>query len=66
MQIAVLGRIAIVLVIAAAVLGIVGMILIKRAAKKGEKRNAPENVTGNVSDLNDQFNRARYMDKDGK
>ena len=66
MQIAVLGRIAIVLVIAAAVLGVVGMLLAKRKAKRGDKQTEPKNVTGNFTDLNDQFNRARYMEEDGK
>ena len=55
---------------AVAALAGVGWLQSRRDAKTGK---APEKVTffseeevGNVSNLNDRFNRARYMDKDGK
>lgn len=55
-----------------AVLGIIGFILAKRkAAREGteydlreEAEVLPEKVVDNVFDLNDRFNRARYMDED--
>ena len=54
------------------VLGIVGYFLKKRDANKNPSSRAEneelfsEEEVGNVHNLNDQFNRARYMDKDGK
>lgn len=65
MQIAVLGRILLGLLILVAVLGIIGLILTLRAKKKGENVE-PKAATENVADLNDRFNRARYMSEDGK
>ena len=44
-----------------AVLGIVGIVMLKKKGKT-ETRDDTENVV----DLNDRFNRARYMDEDGK
>lgn len=44
-----------------AVLGIVGIVMLKKKGKT-ETRDDTENVV----DLNDRFNRARYMDRDGK
>ena len=54
------------------VLGILGYFLKKRNARKNpasQTEDEPflsEEEVGNVHNLNDQFNRARYMDKDGK
>ena len=64
MQIAVLGRILLVLLITVAVLGVVGWMQSKRAAKRGDATETREE-TENVADLRDRFNRARYMDMDG-
>ena len=51
--------------IAVAVLGIVGFFMTLRAKKRGEPEEMKD-PTENVADLNDRFNRARYMDKDGE
>lgn len=45
---------------AIAVLGIVGIAMIRR-----KKLQDSRNDTENVSDLNDRFNRARYMSEGG-
>ncbi|MBQ6236182.1 MAG: hypothetical protein IJK54_09710 [Clostridia bacterium] len=42
------------------VLGIVGIVMIRR-----KKLQDTRDDTENVSDLNDRFNRARYMSEDG-
>ena len=42
------------------VLGIVGIVMIRR-----KKLQDTRDDTENVSDLNDSFNRARYMSEDG-
>ena len=49
-------------------LGIIGFIQSRRAKKKGEAVGTPEELipSENVPNLNDRFNRARYMDQDGK
>ena len=58
--------------ITAVLLGIVGWAVARRnAAKKGASADDQDQVlsektVNNVSDLNDRFNRARYMDEDGK
>ena len=39
--------------------------LVREKQSDGETEKA-ESVTENVADLNDRFNRARYMDQDGK
>ena len=44
---------------------LIGLILFLRAKKKGTLA-AQKDPTENVADLNDRFNRARYMDKDGE
>ena len=54
-----------------AVLALVGWIQQKRNAAKGkadpaEEEFLSEKTVENVADLNDRFNRARYMDRDGK
>ena len=56
-----------------AVLAVVGLIQRKRNAAKGksdpaEQEAGPlsEKTIENVHDLNDRFNRARYMGKDGE
>ena len=38
----------------------------KRGGDPDETEKAQEKVLENVTDLNDRFNRARYMDQDGK
>lgn len=43
------------------VLGIVGIVMIRR-----KKLQDTRDDTENVSDLNDRFNRARYMSEDGE
>ena len=54
------------------VLALLGFWLKKRDAKNNPSSQAEdeaffsEEEVGNVHNLNDQFNRARYMDKDGK
>ncbi len=47
------------------VLGVIGLVMKKRSASQKDRGDpmSEENV-GNVNDLNDIFNRARYMDKD--
>ena len=65
MQVMVLEFILIVLLAIVAVLGVVGFILTRREKKKKEAAAERENVTENVADLNDRFNRARYMSEDG-
>lgn len=37
-----------------------------REKQSGEETEKAKSVTENVADLNDRFNRARYMDQDGK
>lgn len=54
-----------------AVLALVGWIQRKRNAAKGkadpaEEEFLSEKTVENVADLNDRFNRARYMDRDGQ
>ncbi len=54
-----------------ALLGIIGLIITKRrTAQKGTSTEGrdevlPEKTVKNVLDVNDRFNRARYMDEDG-
>ncbi len=58
------GFLAVVLVLA-----IIGFFLKRRDAKRGEaspEEVLSQQVVGNVADLNDHFNRARFMDQDGK
>ena len=64
------GQLFIVFITVVVLLGIVGWAMAKRkAAKKGASADdqvLSEKTVNNVSDLNDRFNRARYMDEDGK
>ena len=52
------------------VLAILGFFLKKRDAKMGytspEEDALSQKTVSNVADLNDDFNRARYMDQDGQ
>ena len=64
MQIAVLGRIALVLIALVALLGGIGCKLERRAKRRGEQTEAERSETENVANLNDRFNRARYMNED--
>lgn len=54
-----------------ALMGLIGFIITKRRAAKGEKDPSgqpaevlPERTVNNVFDLRDRFNRARYMNRD--
>ncbi len=53
-------------------LAILGFFLVRRdkkmnpSAREEEAEFFSERAVGNVQDLNDRFNRARYMDQDGK
>ena len=59
-----IGRFMLVFIIVVVVLGIIGIWMLKR--NKGRAgRNTSRSDTENVADLNDRFNRARYMDQDG-
>lgn len=64
------GQLFIVFITAVVLLGIVGWAVARRnAAKKGASADdqvLSEKTVNNVLDLNDRFNRARYMDEDGK
>ena len=64
------GQLFIVFITVVVLLGIVGWAVARRkAAKKGASADdqvLSEKTVNNVSDLNDRFNRARYMDEDGK
>ena len=51
--------------IVVAALAAIGLLMAHRAKKRGEAEPS-SNVTENVADVNDRFNRARYMSKDGK
>ena len=59
------GKLFVGFLIVVAVLGVVVLLMAHRAKKRGEAEPS-SNVTENVADLNDRFNRARYMSKDGK
>lgn len=67
-----LGKLFIGFIAAVVLLGIVGWIVSKRNA--GRKVSGsdqadeilPEKTVNNVLDVRDRFNRARYMDEDGK
>lgn len=52
--------------IVVAALAVVGGVIVWRRKKRGEGDSLREEVTENVADLNDRFNRARYQEKDGK
>lgn len=69
-----LGKLFVSFLAVVAALAGLGWLNTKRDVKKGrvtpeqaEKDVFPsEKVLGNIHNLNDQFNRARYMDKDGQ
>ena len=67
-----LGKLFIGFIAAVVLLGIVGWIVSKRnAGRKGSRSDQadeilPEKTVNNVLDVRDRFNRARYMDEDGK
>ena len=63
-----IGRLFLGFLAVVVILGIIGLVMRHRktnAHPDGEKV-LPEEVVENVNDLNDSFNRARYMDKDGQ
>ena len=74
MQIVVLTWILIGLFALIAVFGIIGAVMAivakkRKTAPEPEPEDndvLPEKVVENVADLNDRFNRARYMSEDGK
>ncbi len=52
-----------------ALLAILGFLLKRKDVRDGadqEEDVLSQRTVGNVADLNDDFNRARYMDQDGK
>ena len=59
-----IGRFMLIFIIVVVVLGIIGIWMLKRN-KGGAGRTTSRSDTENVADLNDRFNRARYMDQDG-
>ncbi len=64
------GKLFVGFIAAVILLGIVGWIISKRKTAKnapsaeGEEEALSEKTVNNVLDLNDRFNRARYMDED--
>ena len=48
------------------VLGLAGLIVFLCTRKKGEPVKPTKSVTESVADLKDNFNRARYQDRDGE
>lgn len=65
-----LGMLFVVFLGAFTTLGCIGLWQSKREAKKGrapseEEAALSQKTVDNVLDLNDRFNRARYMDEDG-
>jgi hypothetical protein len=60
-----IGRFLIGFFAVVAVLGIIGVWMLKRKNARRSGADAPKSVTENIADLNDRFNRARYMDQDG-
>lgn len=67
-----LGKLFIGFIAAVVLLGIVGWIVSKRNAGRKDSGSdqadeiLPEKTVNNVLDVRDRFNRARYMDEDGK
>ena len=55
-----IGKFMIAFFAAIAVLGLIGFLL-----TRGKSADKERDVIGNVGDLNDHFNRARYMAGDG-
>lgn len=63
-----IGRLFLGFLAVVVILGIIGLVMRRRKTNThpdGEEV-LPEEVVENVNDLNDSFNRARYMDKDGQ
>ncbi len=67
-----LGKIFISFLAVVVILGVIGFLLRRAEKAKGENteqsRDHPlsQKTVDNVNDLNDRFNRARYMDRDGE
>ena len=63
-----IGRLFLGFLAVVVILGIIGLVMRRRKtnAHPGGEEVLPEEVVENVNDLNDSFNRARYMDKDGQ
>ena len=65
-----LGELFFIFLGACVALGVLGWLLSRRDKKRGTAPGAdtalPEETLENVAALNDQFDRARYMDRDGK
>ena len=60
-----IGRFLIGFFAVVAILGIIGIWMLKRKKAGGAGTDETKSVTENIADLNDRFNRARYMDQDG-
>ena len=60
-----LGKIFWIFLAVFAALGAVGFVMARLRAKKGEKGDGlPDHGIENMADLNDRFNRARYMNRE--
>ena len=46
------------------VMGAIGLVWKRKTSRKGADDKELDKTVGNVIDLNDNFNRARYMDND--
>lgn len=64
------GKLFVGFFVVVAVLALIGFFLRRRDIKKGlvspEEEVLSQKTAENVLDLNDRFNRARYMDEDGQ
>ena len=60
-----IGRFMLGFLIVVAVLGIIGIWMQKRKKAGGSDTKSSRSDTENAADLNDRFNRARYMGQDG-
>ncbi len=58
-----MGQMLLIFLAVVAILTGIGLWQYKRRGKTADPK---KNVTENIADLNDRFNRARYMDQDGK
>ena len=61
-----LGKIFTIFLAVFIVLGVIGYVISRRRAKKGEGDGLPDHGFDNLVDLKDRFNRARYMNRDAE